>query len=97
MENSRKLDLRNLFVSTSLLIYFTFLVCISYYSINTGRLEATLEMITLPLIVVLVAMIIYNIWKFYKQSWKLNSYDKLSLLILLVTVMLLSYATIQNI
>ena len=97
MRNSKKTDLIVLFISIYLLLFFGFLVYSSYFNLHIGRLDIILEMITIPSILALLALVIFNFSKLYMQHWVLTTYATLSTFILILSVLLLVLATIKNV
>lgn len=79
-------------------IYFSALIFISFNNILLNDvLEALFETITIPLMILVVALVIISVQAWHKDKWAVNSNSFLSVLILTVTVALMLLATIFNV
>lgn len=87
----------NILISIFLLLYFIALISFSYFNINTNGLNVILELITIPLLLLLLGMLIYNIVYWNKDKFKLNSSHILPIIIIVTCFLILILSTIYNI
>ena len=83
------------FISLS---FFIMLVYLSHNNIAPSVVgRAILELVTIPFIVLTVVMLFINMKKWFSEKMKLRSASFLSSLILIITIVLMTVATIYNI
>lgn len=89
---------QNITLSLAIFLYFTGLVVISHYRINMGVVaEGIVEFVTLPLMLGAVILYLYSLRKWHKEHWNLCSTSFISIMILTLTTILMTFATIYNI
>jgi hypothetical protein len=86
-----------LYLSIFTLFYFTYLVVISFNNIEFGidTIRIFLEILTIPLLIVLISMFVYSIFNIFKT--KDNKIFIILFLINLATILMLIITTIYQI
>jgi len=89
----------NLMLSIVSLVFIIVLVSISHikYDVAHSFLGAVLELLTIPIIIMTIALLVVNVIKWSKEKWsfKTSTFYALSALILSVGIMII--ATMYNI
>jgi Ca2+/Na+ antiporter len=80
------------------LTYFGCLIFLSFKQIYISDIfRAIFELFTIPFIILVLILIVFNFRKLYLEKWSIKSKHFISILVLFVTVALISVATILNI
>lgn len=87
----------NIIVSDFLLLFFTTLVALSYFKIDTSGITILLELITIPLLLIALTVLVYNFISWNKENWSLSSSHVIPTISLVVCASLLILATVFNI
>lgn len=87
----------NIAISLFLLLYFIALISFSYFNMNTKGFNVVFELITIPLLLVICGMLVYNFLNWKKEKWRLNASHFFPLSILIICVLILIFASIYNI
>ncbi|SHL09827.1 hypothetical protein SAMN05443669_100258 [Flavobacterium xanthum] len=88
----------NLILSSSCFIYFACLIYISFKHIVLNNFfSGIFELITIPLIILTIVMLAFNIQGWYLENFLKKSSSFLSIVILLTTIILMTLATIFDV
>lgn len=87
-----------LFLSVISFFYFAGLVIISFNNILLHDvLEAIFETVTIPLMILVVALVVISFQGWSKDKWAVKSNSFPSVLILTATIALMLFATVFNV
>jgi len=88
-----------LVISCACLMFFSFLVYISYNQIIIKNIffGIFVEFFTIPFIILLLVLLWISIREFHSRKWSIKSTYFFSMIILLITVSLIVIATLLNI
>jgi len=89
----------NLALSIFSLVCVTMLVSISHikYDMAHSFLGAILEIVTIPVIVMTIALLVFNVIKWSKEKWSFKNSTFYALIALVLSVGIMIIATIYNI
>ncbi len=88
----------NLILSSACLIYFVYLIYLSYKQIDRNNTFDTIaELVTVPLISLTIVLLGFNLKNWYNENFSIKSTSVLSLLILIAAITLMMVATIYDI
>lgn len=87
----------NLILSIATFLYFLILIIFSYNHIILNKiLQGTLELLTIPFLILIIALFFTNIYSLNKMKWLIQNNYFYSLVINVLTISMLILATIFN-
>ena len=87
----------NIIVSGFLLLFFTTLVALSYFKVDTSGIAIIVELITIPLLLIALTLLVYNFIYWNKENWTFSSSHVVPTISLVVCALILILATVFNI
>jgi len=89
----------NLMLSIVSLVFIIVLVSISHikYDVAHSFLGAVLELLTIPIIIMTIALLVVNVIKWSKEKWSFKNSTFYALIALVLSVGIMIIATIYNI